>query len=120
MRYFAKGIGRSGDGLHLGVGGHVAERLREVVGTGEYAVLAHDDGSDGNLACIIGCLRLVEGTLHVEFIFLLLIFHAAKVVLFLGKRTNKRHINIRTNEIKVLNSKICLKIIVSLRADYGI
>ena len=28
----AKGVGSGGDGLHLGMGSHVAERLRQVVG----------------------------------------------------------------------------------------
>ena len=61
---------------------HVAECLRQVVGAGDDSVLAHYDGSDGYLTCSEGGLCFVECTLHVEFVFLLLIFHAAKVMFF--------------------------------------
>ena len=57
------------------MGSHVAERLRQVVGTGEDMVLAHDDGADGYLSSLEGSLRLVECPLHVEFVFFPLIFH---------------------------------------------
>ena len=79
-----------GDGLHLSMSRHVAERLCEVVAAGDDAVLAHDDGTDGNLALLIGHTGFVERPLHVEFVFFLLFLlnHAAKLQnnLYLCKR----------------------------------
>ena len=79
-----------GDGLHLGMSRHVAERLCEVVAAGDDAVLAHDDGTDGNLALLIGHTGFVERPLHVEFVFFLLFLlnHAAKLqnISYLCKR----------------------------------
>ena len=79
-----------GDGLHLSMSRHVAERLCEVVAAGDDAVLAHDDGTDGNLALLIGHTGFVERPLHVEFVFFLLFLfnHAAKLqnILYLCKR----------------------------------
>ena len=42
-------VGRRRDGQHLGVGGHVVERLGEVVGAGYDHAVGHDDRSDGYL-----------------------------------------------------------------------
>lgn len=90
----AEGVGGSGDGLHLCVSRHIAECFCQIMSTGDDAVLAYDDGSDGNLSFVISLSGLVKGALHVEFVFFQLFFcHAAKVVLSLEKRTNKRHIN---------------------------
>ena len=86
----AQQVGGRGDGLHLGMGRHVAERLREVMATGDDTVLAHHDGADGYLAFLIGHTGLVERPLHVEFVFFLLFLfnHAAKLqnILYLCKR----------------------------------
>ena len=86
----AQQVGGRGDGLHLGMGRHVAERLREVMATGDDTVLAHHDGADGYLAFLIGHTGLVERPLHVEFVFfqLFLLNHGAKLqnILYLCKR----------------------------------
>ena len=86
----AQQVGGRGDGLHLGMGRHVAERLREVMATGDDTVLAHHDGTDGYLAFLIGHTGLVERPLHVEFVFFLLFLfnHGAKLqnILYLCKR----------------------------------
>ena len=81
----AQRVGCSGDGLHLGVGCHVTKGLCQVVGTGDDAVFADDDGTDGNLTCIVGQPGLVERHLHVALIFFLLFFanHGAKLQFFL-------------------------------------
>ena len=88
----AQQVGSRGDGLHLGVGRDVAERLREVVATGDDTVLAHHDGTNGYLPLLIGHSGLVECPLHVEFVFFLLFLfnHAAKVLFF--RQKNKRNI----------------------------
>ena len=80
----AQGVGSGGDGLHLGMCRHVAERLSEVVGTGDDTVFAYDNGTDGNLACLIGCLGFIEGHPHIAFVFFLLFFcnHVAKLHFF--------------------------------------
>ena len=81
--FTAQLVGGSGDGLHLGVGGDVAERLRQVVGAGNNAVLAYDDRANGYLSLAIGSLGLREGALHVVFVAFLLFFclcDVAKVV----------------------------------------
>ena len=49
-----KGIGSSGDGLHLGMGGNIAERLGEIVGARNDAVLAYYYCPNGYLACLQG------------------------------------------------------------------
>ena len=74
------------------MGSNVAEGLRQVVGTGDHTVLTHDDGTNGNLTGFVGDTGLIEGHLHVAFIFFLLFFvyHVAKV-LFFGQK-NKRNI----------------------------
>ena len=86
----AQQVGGRGDGLHLGMGRHVAERLREVMATGDDTVLAHHDGADGYLAFLIGHTGFVERPLHVEFVFfqLFLFNHGAKLqnILYLCKR----------------------------------
>ena len=86
----AQQVGGRGDGLHLGMGRHVAERLREVMATGDDTVLAHHDGADGYLAFLIGHTGFVERPLHVEFVFfqLFLLNHGAKLqnILYLCKR----------------------------------
>jgi len=86
----AQQVGGRGDGLHLGMGRHVAERLREVMATGDDTVLAHHDGTDGYLAFLIGHTGFVERPLHVEFVFFLLFLfnHGAKLqnILYLCKR----------------------------------
>ena len=43
-------VGSHRDGLHLGMGGDVDEGLGQVVGSGNDAIAACDDGSDGDLA----------------------------------------------------------------------
>ena len=86
----AQQVGGRGDGLHLGMGRHVAERLREVMATGDDTVLAHHDGADGYLAFLKGHTSFVERPLHVEFVFFLLFLfnHGAKLqnILYLCKR----------------------------------
>ena len=86
----AQQVGGRGDGLHLGMGRHVAERLREVMATGDDTVLAHHDGADGYLAFLKGHTGFVERPLHVEFVFFLLFLfnHGAKLqnILYLCKR----------------------------------
>ena len=86
----AQQVGGRGDGLHLGMGRHVAERLREVMATGDDTVLAHHDGADGYLAFLKGHTGFVERPLHVEFVFfqLFLFNHGAKLqnILYLCKR----------------------------------
>ena len=86
----AQQVGGRGDGLHLGMGRHVAERLREVMATGDDTVLAHHDGADGYLAFLKGHTGFVERPLHVEFVFfqLFLLNHGAKLqnILYLCKR----------------------------------
>ena len=51
-------IGCSGNGLHLGMGCHVVQRLRQVVGTGYDAVLTDHHGADRYLALLKGLLCL--------------------------------------------------------------
>ena len=79
-----------GDGLHFSMCRYVAESLSQVVAAGDDAVLAHHDGTDGYLTCLIGQTGLVECSLHVEFVFFLLflLYHAAKLQnnLYLCKR----------------------------------
>ena len=65
----AEGVGSGGDGLHLGVGGDVVERLRQVVGTGHDALMADDDAADGDFALVEGPAGLVQGKAHVFFVF---------------------------------------------------
>ena len=50
----AKGIGCGGDGLHLGMGGDIAERLSKIVGTGYHAVFANHNCTNGYLARLEG------------------------------------------------------------------
>ena len=52
--FAAKGIGSSGDGLHLGMGRNIAERLGEIMGARYHAVLAYYYCPDGNLARLQG------------------------------------------------------------------
>ena len=52
--FAAKGIGSSGDGLHLGMGRNIAERLGEIVSTRNDTVLAYYYRPDGNLARLQG------------------------------------------------------------------
>ena len=70
-------VGSHGDGLHLGMGGDVVEGLSEVVGSGNDAVLANDDGTNGYFAFVEGLLRLGQSLTHVNFVFFC--FHAAKL-----------------------------------------
>ena len=83
--FSAQQVGGRGDGLHLSMGCHVAERLCEVVTAGDNTLFAHHDSSDGNLTFLIGHAGLVECPLHVEFVFFLLFLfnHAAKLQIFL-------------------------------------
>lgn len=71
-------VGRRRDGLHLSMGRHVVQRLCQVVGTGDDAVLAYDDGTNGYLSFIEGLLRLLQCAAHILFVFLWL-FHCAKL-----------------------------------------
>ena len=52
--FAAKGIGSSGDGLHLGMGRNIAECLGEIVGAGYDAIFAYYYCPDGNLARLQG------------------------------------------------------------------
>ena len=58
----------SGDGLHLSVGRGVAQRLGQVVCTGDDAFLADDDGSDGHFVFRIGPAGFFECLAHVFFV----------------------------------------------------
>ena len=80
----AQRVGCSCDGLHLGMGRDVAERLCQIVRTGDDAVLAHDDGTDGDFTSFKGCQGFVERHLHVALVFFLLFFavHVAKIQIF--------------------------------------
>lgn len=77
----SKEIGCRGYRLHLGMGGNIAEGLSKVMGAGDDPVLTNHYRPDGNLTFAICLAGLVEGTLHIEFIFFLLFFccHGAKV-----------------------------------------
>ena len=52
--FAAKGIGCGGDGLHLGMGGDIAERLGEIVSTRNDTVLAYYYRPNGYLARLQG------------------------------------------------------------------
>ena len=74
-----EGVGSSGDGLHLGMGGDIAEGLGQVMGTTDDAVLTNHDCSNGYLACLQRQMGLVEGHLHIAFVLFNLFFHTAKI-----------------------------------------
>lgn len=64
-------VGCGGDGLHLGMGRHVAKGLRQIVRAGDNTVLAYDDGANGDFAGFKGCPCFVERHLHVALVFFL-------------------------------------------------
>lgn len=72
--FTAQGIGGRRYRLHLGMGGDIVERLREVVGTRYDTPVAHYHRADGYLAGIAGCLGLGKGLAHEPLIPFLLFF----------------------------------------------
>ena len=63
--FAAQLVGGLCDGLHLGMGRHVVQRLCQVVGAGNDAVLAHDNGAYGDFALVVGGLRLGQRLAHI-------------------------------------------------------
>lgn len=67
--FAAEGLGGGGEGLHLGVGGHVGKRLGEVVAAAhDGAARPYDNGSDGHFARVGSLARLLEGGAHESFV----------------------------------------------------
>ena len=66
--FCAQGVGRCGDGEHLGVGGNIVEGFGLVVGAGDDLVVAHHDGPDGDFVGIEGGLCLLVGLPHIGFV----------------------------------------------------
>jgi len=53
-------LGGGGDGLHLGVGGHVVEQLREVMAATDDLIVGYDHATHGYLALVESQLRFVQ------------------------------------------------------------
>ena len=68
-------VGSRSDCLHFGMSRNVGQHLRKIVGTRYDPVLTDDDGAYRNLVFIECCLSLHQGTAHVYFVFILIIFH---------------------------------------------
>lgn len=71
------------DGLHLGVGRRVGQRLCQVVGAGHDALFADDNCPDGYFSLCHSLLGFVQGHAHVALVFLLLC-HTARLLMLVA------------------------------------